>query len=478
MIRETGPNGVNRKLHSWSCPVKHTYFNADAPLVPTLKSTYLPALKMTLVNDTSSNAINMLLSDGKHRAYFMNAHCCNVAARDRHYAAAIAVADVLLPDGFGIDLAAKMSGYKLTENLNGTDLIPALLKDAALRGKSVYLFGGKVGIAEAAAEALKAKIPSLRIAGTRDGYEGGANDDAVVDAINASGADIVLVALGVPRQELWLDRNAVKLNVGLTMGVGAALDFFAGNVVRAPSWVRRARSEWVWRLAQEPRRLAGRYLLGNGVFLGRAATTCIRQLTLGSVASRALDVVVAGSALVALLPVLATTAVAIKLDSRGPVIFKQTRVGKDGAPFDFYKFRSMTQDAEARRAAVLSNSDREGICFKSRTDPRITRVGKFIRRFSIDELPQIYNVLRGEMAIVGPRPALPSEVAQYPIRALGRLAIKPGITGVWQVSGRADIGFDRMIDMDLAYASSRTMFLDLILILMTFRAVVSGRGAH
>lgn len=458
--------------------MKHTYFDADATFVRHLKSTYLPALKMTLVDDTSVNTINMLLSDGKRRAYFMNAHCCNMAARNRHYAAAVATADVLLPDGFGIALAAKMSGQKLTENLNGTDFIPVLLKEAALRGKSVYFFGGNVGTAQLAAAALKVKIPNLHIAGTRDGYEGGALDDAVVDAINTSGADIVLVAMGVPRQELWLHRNAANLDAGLTVGVGAAFDFFAGNVVRAPRWVRKARSEWAWRLAQEPQRLASRYLLGNGIFLGRAAMNAIRQLTSSSVVSRALDIAVAGSAVITLMPVLAATAIAIKLDSRGAIIFKQTRIGKDGEPFDFYKFRSMSHDAEARREIVLSNSDREGICFKSRTDPRITRVGKFIRRFSIDELPQIYNVLRGEMAIVGPRPALPSEVAEYPLRAMGRLAIKPGITGVWQVSGRADIGFDRMIDMDLAYASSRTLFLDLILILMTFRAVISGRGAH
>lgn len=138
----------------------------------------------------------------------------------------------------------------------------------------------------------------------------------------------------------------------------------------------------------------------------------------------------------------------------------------------------MTTDAETRRAALLASSDREGVCFKSRHDPRVTRVGRFIRRFSIDELPQILNVLRGEMAIVGPRPALPCEVAAYPARALGRLAVKPGITGVWQVSGRATIGFDQMVEMDLSYADSRTLMLDLILILKTFGAVTSGRGAY
>lgn len=456
----------------------HVTFNIDADLIQPLNTTYLPAIKMTLVDDTSANAISALLASGKRRVYFMNAHCCNVAASDRQYAAAVESADLLLPDGVGIHFAAKMTGQTLTANLNGTDLIPVLLKEASLRGKSVYLFGGKPGTAEAAAHNLTKTIPNLKIAGTRDGYDGAANDEVVIDAINASGADIVLVALGVPRQELWLHRNAAYLNAGLTMGVGAAFDFFAGNVRRAPSWVRKARSEWVWRLAQEPRRLASRYLIGNGTFLGRAFVSTLRQKSGVAVARRVLDVAVASSAMILLSPLLAATAIAIKLDSQGPVLFKQTRIGQDGKPFDFYKFRSMTKDAEARRASVLTNSDRGGICFKSRNDPRITRVGKFIRRFSIDELPQIYNVLRGEMAIVGPRPALPCEVAEYPMRAMGRLAIKPGITGVWQVSGRANIDFDQMIDMDLAYASSRTLLLDIILIFLTFRAVVSGRGAH
>ncbi|MGL4414081.1 sugar transferase, partial [Roseinatronobacter monicus] len=155
-----------------------------------------------------------------------------------------------------------------------------------------------------------------------------------------------------------------------------------------------------------------------------------------------------------------------------------TRIGKDGTPFTMFKFRSMYLDAEARRADLLSQSDREGICFKSRNDPRVTRVGRILRRFSIDELPQILNVLRGEMSIVGPRPALPEEVAAYPARALGRLAVTPGLTGIWQVSGRAEIGFDRMIDMDLAYARSSSVLLDMLLIAMTFRAVLSGRGAY
>ena len=185
-----------------------------------------------------------------------------------------------------------------------------------------------------------------------------------------------------------------------------------------------------------------------------------------------------GAALVMLAPLLALTALAVRLDSPGPVLFRQIRVGRDGQPFTMVKFRSMRTDAEALRADVEAGSDRDGLCFKARRDPRITRVGRVLRRFSIDELPQILNVLRGDMSLVGPRPALPAEVAAYPDRALARLAVKPGLTGIWQVSGRADIGFEKMIDMDLAYIRSRSLGLDLLLLALTARAVVAGRGAY
>lgn len=455
-----------------------TFEDKAASVMPKLTETFLPALDLSLVDATSADVIAALLGPGRRRAYFMNAHCCNIMRNDRQYAAAVRAADLLLPDGAGVALAAKMTAQSLTANLNGTDLVPALLAEAANMGKSVYLFGGAPGTAQRAAQTLVKSIPHLMIAGTSNGYEEAANADSVIAAINASGADIVLVALGVPMQELWLHRNAHLLQADLTMGVGAAFDFLAGNVARAPQIIRKAKSEWMWRLAMEPRRMAKRYLLGNATFMAHAGLKALRQLSGASVMRKALDVSVAAAAIVALAPVFLTTALAIKIESKGPIFFKQTRVGKNGKTFSMYKFRSMVTDAEAQRAALLATSDREGICFKSRNDPRITRVGRIIRRLSIDELPQVLNVLRGDMAIVGPRPALPSEVAAYPVRAYGRLAVKPGITGVWQVSGRAEIGFDQMIDMDLAYASSRTLVLDIILIAMTFRAVISGRGAH
>ena len=463
--------------------MKHVDFSTAATsaisaLVPQLKTAYLPALDLDLVDATEEQAIASLLAPGRRRAFFMNAHCCNIRRHDEDYAKAVSAADILLPDGIGVELAGRMTGTKLTANLNGTDLVPALLAKAAQQGKSVYLFGGAPGTAEAAASTLVSTIPGLQIAGTRDGYAGAHNADDVIDDINASGADILLVALGVPMQELWLHKHAHRIDAPLGLAVGALFDFLAGSVTRAPKWVRKTRMEWAWRLAQEPRRLAKRYLAGNVSFLAHAGAKTLSKLPMADFQRRFLDIVLSASALILLSPIFVLTALAIKLEDRGPVIFSQTRVGRDGKEFRIFKFRSMTVNAEAHRASLLNQSDREGVCFKSRQDPRITRVGRFIRRFSIDELPQIANILRGDMAIVGPRPALPCEVAAYPTRALGRLAVKPGLTGVWQVSGRATVGFDQMVEMDLAYTDSRTLLLDLLLIAKTFGAVVSGRGAY
>ena len=193
---------------------------------------------------------------------------------------------------------------------------------------------------------------------------------------------------------------------------------------------------------------------------------------------RPLDVTLTLTGLLLIWPLLLATALAVRLSSPGPVFFVQTRIGLNGERFGMIKFRSMYVDAEARRAALLAQSDRDGICFKSRHDPRITPVGRVLRRFSLDELPQVFNVLKGEMSLVGPRPALPEEVRAYPPRALGRLRVLPGITGLWQVSGRADIGFDDMITLDLAYAADDRLRTDLGILLRTVFAVIGGKGAY
>ncbi|EAQ12973.1 exopolysaccharide biosynthesis WecB/TagA/CpsF family protein [Maritimibacter alkaliphilus HTCC2654] len=427
-----------------------------------------------VVSESGDRVVDHLLAPGRRRVHFVNAHCINLAARDLSYARALRSADVVLPDGAGIELAFRAVGHRMAENLNGTDFGPRLLAEAAGRGKSVFLFGGRPGTADAAAARLARDIPGLVIAGTRDGYEGARDTEAAIRAINASGADILMVAMGVPLQDQWIADHGDDLTPPLTLGVGALFDFLAGNVSRAPRLLRKVRGEWLWRLAVEPRRMFRRYVIGNPEFLFRT----LGLIAPHTIAKRAFDLLVAGAVILALSPLFALTALAIKADTRGPVFFRQTRVGRNGQPFSMLKFRSMAVDAEARRDALLATSDRSGVCFKSRTDPRVTRVGRLLRRYSIDELPQVFNVLTGDMSIVGPRPALPNEVAAYPPRALGRLAVKPGLTGVWQVSGRAEIGFDKMVDMDIAYARTRSVLLDAVLLALTFRAVLTGRGAY
>ena len=193
---------------------------------------------------------------------------------------------------------------------------------------------------------------------------------------------------------------------------------------------------------------------------------------------RLLDIVLTLNILLLNWPILLLIAAAVALGSPGPVFFVQRRVGLGGTTFGMIKFRSMYRDAEARRAALEALSDRDGICLKIRHDPRITPVGRVLRRWSLDELPQLFNVLRGEMSLVGPRPALVEEVAVYPERAHLRHRVKPGITGFWQVSGRADIGFEDMIELDLDYVRRVSLWTDLSVLLRTVSAVLSGRGAY
>ncbi|TRD15326.1 WecB/TagA/CpsF family glycosyltransferase [Palleronia caenipelagi] len=453
------------------------YTAITGPIAPTRENT-VELFGYTIISDTSSQMRRVLLSRGAKRCFFLNAHCANVAARDPGYRRALSRADVVLPDGIGIDIAARLNGQTIVENLNGTDFVPSLLEVAAAERKSVFLLGGRPGVAADAAAALQNRIPDLMIAGVADGYGQAGTDEDVIAQINRSNADILLVAMGVPMQELWIDRHADQLRPDLIMGVGALFDFLAGRVARAPGWMRQSRTEWVWRLMQEPKRMWRRYLIGNAIFLFRAIHHAWQNGLTGIVARSAVDRLIALGGVLALVPLFLLIAVAIKLDDGGPVFFRQIRVGRQGRLFHVWKFRSMRPDAERLRHHLVDSSDRTGICFKQANDPRVTRVGRLLRRYSLDELPQILNVLRGDMAIIGPRPALQSEVDLYPQQALERLQVKPGITGVWQVSGRADIDFDKMVDMDIAYVRSRSIMLDAILLTQTLRAVFSGRGAY
>jgi lipopolysaccharide/colanic/teichoic acid biosynthesis glycosyltransferase len=195
-------------------------------------------------------------------------------------------------------------------------------------------------------------------------------------------------------------------------------------------------------------------------------------------AKRGLDVVVAGTALVVLLPVYVVTAAFIKMEDRGPIFFRQQRVGLRGRLFGMWKFRSMVVNADALKEKLLAENEMAGgITFKMKRDPRITYVGRFIRKYSIDELPQFWNVLCGDMSLVGPRPAVPREVRMYSVDDRQRLLAKPGLTCFWQVAGRSSIDFDGQVRLDVAYIQSESVWLDLKLLVQTVPAVLLGKGA-
>lgn len=194
---------------------------------------------------------------------------------------------------------------------------------------------------------------------------------------------------------------------------------------------------------------------------------------------RLIDLIGAIIGLVVLSPLFIILAIIIKIeDERASIFFSQKRIGLNGRPFKMYKFRSMVSDAEKQLETLLSQNETTGAMFKMSSDPRVTKVGRFIRKTSLDELPQLFNVLKGEMSLVGPRPPLPREVVEYSSYDLQRLSVTPGCTGLWQISGRSNIGFHEMVELDLLYIKSRTICMDLKIILKTFTIFLGSKDAY
>jgi exopolysaccharide biosynthesis polyprenyl glycosylphosphotransferase len=215
--------------------------------------------------------------------------------------------------------------------------------------------------------------------------------------------------------------------------------------------------------------------------VGNLLALCLRPVRLtGTQAAlkRAFDIVLGGAAVILSLPISVTVAIVIKATSRGPVLYCKERVGRNGRTFTMYKFRTMVHGADLMRQNLVTRNEASGPLFKIRNDPRITRVGRFLRKWSLDELPQFLNVLKGDMSLVGPRPPLPAEVANYEDWHRGRLEVRPGITGLWQVRGRSELGFDDYVRMDLFYIENWSITYDLFIIAKTIPAVLSHRGAY
>lgn len=238
------------------------------------QSEHLDVLGVEITNTTMAETLDWIAARARTRPTsilaFVNSDCLNQAVEDPEYLGTLRRSERVVPDGIGVRLAARFQGYDIAENVNGTDMLPLLCERAVADGLSLYFLGARPGVAAAAADAMRGRHPGLTVAGVRDGYFSAEEEDSVVAEINASRADVLLVALGAPRQEAWLDRHRDDLDVGVAMGVGGLFDFYSGRIPRAPVWVREVGAEWVWRLAQEPGRLWRRYLVGNPLFLRRA----------------------------------------------------------------------------------------------------------------------------------------------------------------------------------------------------------------
>ena len=455
---------------------------------------------------------------------FVNADCMNKCFSDEDYHQNLRNMDRVYPDGIGVRLASQMFGNGVKDNINGTDLFPLLCERLAGTSHGIFLLGAAEGVAKSTAENMQGRYPGLVVSGYQNGFFNLEEEDELINTINASGASVLFVAMGAPRQEQWIAENSEKLNVSILMGVGGLFDFYSGRISRAPVWIREVGLEWVWRLLQEPGRMWRRYVVGNPLFLYRVwkqkkrngsvahmmkttpaqeahvldhfnklnQATSIRPSLLSArriywkwlrvsagALKRVFDVLGATALLIILSPIFMLVIPLIRFESTGPAFYSQMRVGFRGEMFKLWKFRSMYQDAESRREALEKDNEMNGgVIFKMKKDPRITRMGRFIRKTSIDELPQLWNVIKGDMSLVGPRPALASEVELYSIEERVRLMAKPGLTCIWQVEGRSEIPFPQQVRLDEDYLYRQSLFTDIKLLFQTIPAVIRGKGAY
>ncbi|MGA1823312.1 MAG: exopolysaccharide biosynthesis polyprenyl glycosylphosphotransferase [bacterium] len=677
-------------------------------------------------NVTTDDVLNkiedFIQEDKPHHIVYINVDCINKCFFDRKYRKIVEEADLVYADGMGIVHASKLFGSRLPERVNAGDFLPDLCHLCVDKGYKIFLLGGDHGVAEKMEKNLLLRFPGLKIVGKHHGFFADIDEDTIIEMINASSPDILLVGMGAPKQEKWIKKNLKNLNVPICWGVGGLFNYYAGKVSRAPVFIRKIGLEWLYRLFVEPKRLWKRYLIGNLFFIVRLFLLVIldilfislgwigsyylrlklnrfftlrinpfsaylrslpgilviwitllsyfglykqwrqdvskieqfsalinttffgllismsfsfvfkelhigrsiilfsgvanlfllslsrsivdviergqkkditlkraliigtgrlaeavwhevenspcgyevvgflqednnrnathkkqikKELVLGTLselrekitqeniddvfvassdisihdklnliaeqngfkanfkivsgafqdfsrrvhvdkiadvplldlsenetnnwyeyAKIILDTSVAATLLLLSLPLWLIIACAIKFDSKGPVFFKQERVGKDGNYFIIYKFRTM-----------YTHTPSEMLSPNNPHDPRITRVGKFLRAFSLDELPQFINIIKGEMSLVGPRPEMPFIVKQYEFWERERTRVKPGITGLWQIVGRKDLPLQSNLEYDFYYIKHRSMIMDIAVLLKTIPAVLFRRGA-
>ena len=446
---------------------------------------------------------------------FVNPDCLNTAYINPDYLQVLQQASRVLPDGIGVNVGCRIKGVALRANLNGTDLFPRLCETLAETGQSIYLLGAQPEPGRGHGAGHAGALSELRVAGTQHGYFDSSEDAAVSSTSMPPAPTSCWWPWGHHARNCGLPARRTLAGAGphgrrrpvrlllrqypagtvvaardrAGMGVAPA----AGTRPHVETLPRRQPAVSLPCVARVPRPAQGRApcpaaaqatrqpLRPNAQRFASASRRGHWRYAarITDVVKRLIDIVVSGALLLLLLPLFGLVALAIRLESPGPVFFRQVRVGCLGQTFTMWKFRSMYIDAEQRKASPRARERDAGRrALQDEAGPAHHRVGRVIRRLSIDELPQLWNVFKGDMSLVGPRPALPVEVSQYSLDDRGRLDTKPGITCTWQVTGRSDIPFDEQVMLDIDYIHEQSVRNDLKLLVKTVPAVISGRGAY
>lgn len=451
-----------------------------------------------------------LMTPGNKMMLFSDAIALNQCQDDKLALETLKQAQLLIPRG----RALKLQLASLSEQ-SGADYPTQLLYDELLlevehrQLVTIFLVSDQRCALELDHQ-LAERYPALvyTIETLNDQYRFSTNE--LAQTMQERDSQVVISLLASPQQERLLSRLNRLLTNQLFIGVGPGLVESLLELKSSEStllrriglWVRKRRhsillrpSQWlsyvhnVVRGRLNPKAADSRLNIAifGSAWRARFARTAIASKAgsfrlrgaVGRVVKRSIDLFGVGVGLLLLSPLLLLVALLIKLTSKGPIFYSQIRIGLRGKPFRMWKFRSMYLDADKRKAELEAQNEMAGgVLFKMKQDPRITPVGRVIRRLSIDELPQLINVLTGEMSLVGPRPALPKEVEEYPVLARARLEVKPGLTGLWQISGRSDLPFDKQVLLDTAYVHTQSAGNDIKLIAKTIPAVVSGKGAY
>lgn len=446
--------------------------------------------------------LSLSQSSGSQSLSFIDATGLSMANEFNDLKLAYSSADLLIPRGRGINVSMNLINRGQTPSANSSSLYRELLLSLEAFEKPVILFTDNKRAVHKTELEIKKLYPNLTLKITICDTQYDKSTQWFLDKITEIEPSAVLFALKTPLQERLMARVKSKCEAPLLAALGypffdAIFEVSEGfnfsrlrySVLFSPKRLIKASFGALYQIPKTDEQRNSRI---NTILRQWGWSTRIKRLSIRSKSSlwllrckmqsvlkRTIDLLGAGLGLLFLLPLLIPVAIGIKVTSPGPLFYSQVRVGHRGKLFRMWKFRSMYIDADARKAALMEqNESADGVIFKMKRDPRITPIGRIIRRLSIDELPQLYNVLTGDMSLVGPRPALESEVAQYPVLARARLEAMPGLTGLWQISGRSDLPFDKQVLLDTAYVNQQSALNDVKLIAKTIPAVVSGKGAY